>query len=315
MNALKEPALIALNIPEAKRLVETARRRQSAMNQGRAIFSCSVSSGVPAQGPCPIHLECVRMAYSWKRDATWQARAWDADGSLHCDTVCDGHWIEAGGRRWHINFLDESDRAGFDEEAAQHRRNEGIIELSRLLWCREACTNHLFLSSLLANDRLTGLSRDLLYRDSETGELVYRMRQFEGGSQVFRFTPWDWLRWRWIHFFRPQFTFDQLFGIPKTPLIGDTHLYFDATHLHPLRTTHWHDEPKFGPRTEASEQWSAPIRLASGFYVSRVYESHAGLYSDNLQYRLEILDEDFHLDESEPVDIRPVNMTLPKVDW
>ncbi len=116
-----EDELIPLSEAEAERVLELGRQREAALSRGRATFACTVVGNEGDDTAHRIPSTCVHMEYQWESETRWQTRAWDANGALLSDIAADGQWVEAGGQRWHINYLLNPDWSDSEDEANEER--------------------------------------------------------------------------------------------------------------------------------------------------------------------------------------------------
>lgn len=313
METLTE-SLVPLDEAEIKRVIELAQKRNEALSRGRAVFTCTTTEAGAAEELPPFPPACARMEYHWNSETFWQARAWDADGNLLSDTASDGKWVEAGGKRWHINYLTDPFGGDSDDEEAEDRRWDTSSELAGLLWCRRACENHLFMNELLVKDYGVPILKDLLFRDEATAEIVYRAPSFHPTMYCYRYNLWDRVRWWWVRCRNPDLTLDDFLGLPKSTMDSDMRFYFDPKTIQILRSEGWWESPQLGDKS-GSEHWLSPIAIEGGFTVASRSESYAGLENATLLRQITLVTNESEISPTTTNHIRSVDNSLPQVDW
>tara|TARA_R110001592_G_scaffold297371_6_gene567879 strand:+ start:586 stop:1548 length:963 start_codon:yes stop_codon:yes gene_type:complete len=319
MNALFSPSetTLLLNDAELQRLRQAVESRRSSLYRGRLLLSLHIGEvsesfhGDPTTPPA----NASRLLYQWEGSTHWQATAWDEAGTLLCDIVSDGEWIEAGGRRWSWKAVAMTDTGVggnvVPETLPTDDQLSEVLTFLSHLWPQTLATGHLGLTGPPDEDGFQQL--DGVYRNTSSDTLLWHVTVYDPSVLQVRVGRWRWLQWLWARWTRPDLTFDEFFRVPNAEIVHEAIFEVDAAHLYPIACRYVLGGKGGLTPNAGAQEWREPVLLENGIHLPRACVYYDAAYNGSLRYQSELILGECHIGSNAKLSIRPINMDTPVV--
>jgi len=263
---------------------------------------------------CRAPASC-RIIYQRDSDAQWQVTVLDRDKSVLCDAIRDGDWIEVDGKCWHFGyneyFYDEDDADTEADPLRDGARDALELELRGRLWALIIANGHLWLDIGFLTDRY---APSWEFSRPPEGGLVVGCSRYDYRPGEHRFTFFEWLQWRLIRIIRPGIEIEEYFDRKSVPT-RQTIIALNERFGFAPESVHLSALDESSTLRPYGEVWEDPIPVGDGLFMPRIHKVLQTPSGDVVLQRSTLVPDESAFGVSIPLNIRPVDRTLERVDW
>jgi hypothetical protein len=258
--------------------------------------------------------ERCRIVFQRGSEALWQVTAHDDQGTVYCEATSDGRWIELDGKCWHpcYNefFFDDDDADAPEDPSREEVRETRASELRERLWALPIVTSHVWLDPGFLTDCYAPTWE--FSRMSEGKAVVGRMRMdYQPG--VLRLSFREWLQWRIAGIFRPGLEIEEYYNRKSFPTRQIDVVLNEGCGFAPERF-HLGDVQELPSLPLNGEVWEDPIPVGDGLFMPRIHKVLQSPSGDEVLLRSTLIPEQCAFGVNIPLNIRPVDLTLERVE-
>ncbi len=259
--------------------------------------------------------ERCRIVFQRASEALWQLTAHDEQGTVYCDATSNGNWIEVEGKCWHPGYneflCDDEDANSEADPMREEVREARASELRERLWALTIARSHLWLEPGFLTDRYAPTWEFSRLSEGET--VVGRMRMDYQPSE-FRFSFFELLRWRIARLIRPGVEIEEYYNRKSFPTRQIDVVLNERCGFAPERF-HLGDVQETSSLPLNGEVWEDPIPVGDGLFMPRIHKVLQTPSGDEVLKRSTLIPEESAFGVNIPLNIRPVDRTLERVDW
>ena len=262
---------------------------------------------------CRVPERC-RIVFQRASEALWQVTAHDDHGTVYCDATSDGRWIELDGKCWHpcYNefFFDDDDADAPEDPSREEVWETRASELRERLWALTIATSHVWLDTGFLTDRY---APTWAFSRLSDGETVVGRRRMDYHPSEFRFSFFQLLRWRIARLIRPGVEIEEYYNRESFPTRQIDVVLNERCGFAPERF-HLGDVQETTSLPLNGEVWEDPIPVGDGLFMPRIHKVLRTPSGDEILQRSTLIPEESDFGVNIPLNIRPVDCTLERVE-